>query len=405
MDRITLAPGEKILLKIRRHWIMLLRDTVGTVFTGILPFLLVPFIFSAEVLPFTLTIPMAYLTFLSALWLLLVWTALAALWTNYYLDLWIVTDHRVLSLDQIGLFNRRVTTWSMEHIQEVSTLVENPVQALLGYGTIEIETAGPDDPHARIPGIPHPERVRNVITEHAGHLRKLEETNKKQETLLHTISHEVKGYLTRDAAALAAIAEGDVGAVPETVKKVADAALSATRKGVNTVVGILESANLKNGTLTLDAKTFDVRRAVIEIAEELRSEAEHKGIVYDVHIESGAYSYTGDEGKLRRHVFRNIIDNAIRYTRSGTIVVDLKTGAGKITFSVKDSGVGIAPSDMRALFSEGGAGAQARTVNPESTGYGLFVARQVVEAHKGTIWAESDGEGKGARFIVELPVS
>ncbi len=405
MDRISLSPNEKVLLKLRRHWIMLFRDTVGTVILGGLPFLVIPAILASGVLPFTIALSPAYVTFASALWLLIVWLSLSVLWTNYYLDLWIVTDHRVLSLDQIALFRRRVTTWNMEHIQEVSTLVENPIQALLGYGTIEIETAGPDDPHSRIVGIPHPERVRNVITEHAGKVHKLEEVNKKQESLLHTISHEVKGYLTKDAVALASIAEGDLGAVPDTVKKIADTALSETRKGVDTVVGILDSANLKNGTMQLDKKKFDVRRAVIEIAEEIRPDADHKGLTLDVFLGDGTFSFDGDEAKLRRHVFRNLIDNAVRYTSSGGVKISLTTDGGQIVFWVQDSGVGITPDDMQKLFTEGGKGANSNAVNPESTGYGLFVAKQIVEAHGGKIWTESEGAGKGAKFIVELPVT
>jgi signal transduction histidine kinase len=392
MDRITLTPNEKVLLKLRRHWIMLVRDTIGTALLGALPFIVIPPALSSGVLPFTVSLGAEYLSFASALWLLVVWMTLAVLWTNYYLDLWIITDHRVMSLDQIGLFNRRVTTWSMEHIQEVSTVIENPIQALLGYGTIEIETAGPDDPHSHIPGIPNPERVRAIITEHAGHLRKLEETNKKQETLLHTISHEVKGYLTKDAAALASIAEGDVGAVPETIKKIAD-----------TVVGILDSANLKNGTMQLEHTKFDLRRAVIEISEEIRPDAEHKGLTFDVLIGEGTYTLKGDEGKLRRHVFRNLIDNAVRYTKKGGVRISLATGGGQIIFWAQDSGVGITPEDMEKLFTEGGKGAHSSAVNPESTGYGLFVAKRIVEAHGGKIWAESDGAGKGATFFVELP--
>lgn len=405
MYRISLLPNEKVLLRLRKHWVVLFRETIGTVILGCLPFLVIPAIVASGVLPFTVTLDPLYVAFASSLWLLIVWLSLAVLWTNYYLDLWIVTDHRVLSLDQIALFQRRVTTWNMEHIQEVSTLVENPLQALLGYGTIEIETAGPDDPHSRIAGIPHPERIRNIITEHAGKVRTLEDANKKQETLLHSISHEVKGYLTKDAAALASIAQGDFGMVPESVKKVAGTALSSTRKGVDAVVGILDSANLKNGTMQIEKKKFEVRRAVIEIAEEIRSDAEHKGLTFDVITDAGPFSISGDEAKLRRHVFRNLIDNAVRYTNIGGVKISLATEGGKIQFRVQDSGVGITPEDMQKLFTEGGKGANSSAMNPESTGYGLFVAKQIVEAHGGTIWAESDGAGKGAKFIVELPVT
>lgn len=403
LDIIHIDSDEKIVLKLRKHWIILLRDTSGTILMGILPFFSIPLIIGSGLIPFTIVVAPAFISFSGALWLLIIWMALSVLWTNYYLDLWIVTDRRIISLDQMGLFNRRVTTWDMEHIQEVSIKTENPLQAFIGYGTIEIETAGPTAANARMEGIPDPEQVRKIILQEAGHFKKLEETNKKQEGLLHTISHEVKSYLTKSAAALAAISQGDLGVVPSPVKKIADSALSETRRGVDTVVGMLDASNFKSGTMTLERKKFDMKSAILQIAEDIRPDAERKKLAFDVLTEDGSYECEGDEAKLRRHVFRNLMDNAVRYTKEGGVHVLLSRNGPNIIFSVKDTGVGIIAEDMQHLFTEGGKGKNSEKVNPESTGYGLFVARGIVEAHGGRIWAESDGEGKGAQFFVQLP--
>ena len=69
------------------------------------------------------------------------------------------------------------------------------------------------------------------------------------------------------------------------------------------------------------------------------------------------------------------------------------------------AGVGISNEDKPHLFTEGGRGKESLKVNVHSTGYGLYIAKQIVETHKGRIWAESDGAGKGSAFFVELPVS
>ncbi len=71
---------------------------------------------------------------------------------------------------------------------------------------------------------------------------------------------------------------------------------------------------------------------------------------------------------------------------------------------VVDTGVGITPEDMSRLFTAGGHGKDSIHINVHSTGYGLFIAKSVVEAHGGRIWAESEGTGKGSRFVVELPL-
>jgi signal transduction histidine kinase len=74
-----------------------------------------------------------------------------------------------------------------------------------------------------------------------------------------------------------------------------------------------------------------------------------------------------------------------------------------VLFAIKDTGVGITPEDMQNLFTEGGHGKDSIKVNVESTGFGLYIVKQIVDAHKGRVWAESEGAGKGTQFYIELP--
>jgi signal transduction histidine kinase len=235
--------------------------------------------------------------------------------------------------------------------------------------------------------------------------QELEVINKQQENLLHFISHEIKGYLTKSEAGFAGITEGDYGVISTQLKSMATAALADVRKGVATVMDILDASNLKKGTVTFKKAVFDFRTAVQTIVTEQQITAHAKNLELDVEIAEGKYQMQGDEEKIREHVIRNLIDNAIRYTQAGAIHVQLSDGDGKIHFSVKDSGVGITPEDMANLFTEGGHGKDSIKINVHSTGYGLFIAKQVVEASGGKIWAESEGGGKGSRFVVELPAS
>ncbi|HEC94241.1 MAG TPA: HAMP domain-containing histidine kinase, partial [Candidatus Kaiserbacteria bacterium] len=118
----------------------------------------------------------------------------------------------------------------------------------------------------------------------------------------------------------------------------------------------------------------------------------------------GQYMISADADKLSEHVFRNLIGNAIAYTIKGSVVVSLsKDSSGKIIFSVKDTGVGINDEDKKRLFTEGGHGKDSIKVNAHSTGYGLYIAKSIIEAHKGTVHAQSDGTGKGSQFIAEFP--
>lgn len=242
---------------------------------------------------------------------------------------------------------------------------------------------------------------RELIEKQRG---ELEKANQKQENLLHFISHEVKGYMTKSEAAFSAISTGDFGPISSDLKSMSELALDDMRKGVNTITDILDASNLKKGTVSYAHKKFDLTQAIEDVADDLRKAAVEKGLTLSFHKPvTGACLVDGDEDKIRRHVIRNIIDNSIKYTLSGAVKVDLVRDGATLRIVVSDTGVGISPEDMKHLFTEGGHGKDSIRINVHSTGYGLFIAKEIVDAHGGKIWAESDGEGRGSRFIVELP--
>ena len=112
--------------------------------------------------------------------------------------------------------------------------------------------------------------------------------------------------------------------------------------------------------------------------------------------------FTGDQMQLE-NAFKNLIDNSIKYTPQGSIALTLAEESGRIRFTSKDTGVGITPEDMQHLFTEGGHGAESTKVNVDSTGFGLYIVKNIIEGHQGKVWVESEGAGKGSTFIVELP--
>ena len=109
-----------------------------------------------------------------------------------------------------------------------------------------------------------------------------------------------------------------------------------------------------------------------------------------------------DEEKIRQ-VVMNLVDNAIKYTKQGNIAVSLELLNHNLKLCVADLGMGIKPDDMVNLFKKFSRGTGTFLVHTEGTGLGLYVARMMIEAHHGNIWAESDGVGKGSKFCFELP--
>ena len=233
----------------------------------------------------------------------------------------------------------------------------------------------------------------------------LAETNERQSTLLHFIGHEVKGFLTKDEAVFAALVDGDFGQLQDGMKPFVEHALAESRHGATSVENILKASNLKKGSVTYIKEPFDFKALVAEVVEKEKQEAEQKGLPLTLSTDDSSYQMIGDRAQINDHVLRNLIDNAINYTASGSIVVSLKKDSDKIVFAVQDTGMGITEEDKKRLFTEGGHGKDSQTVNVHSTGYGLYIAKQITEAHGGTIRVESEGAGKGSTFIVEFPAS
>ena len=251
--------------------------------------------------------------------------------------------------------------------------------------------------------------IRNVIREVEQRekiqklAKELEETNKRQETLIHFIGHEVKGFLTKAEGAFASLTDGDFGQLPEELKPFVERSFAETRQGVGSVEDILKASNIKKGTVAYAKEPFDLKALVTEAVEKAKMAAAQKGLALTLVADDASYQMTGDRAQINDHVLRNLIDNAINYTPSGSIVVSLAHENGKVVFAVKDSGIGITDEDKQRLFTEGGHGKDSQTINVHSTGYGLYIAKQITEAMGGTIRAESEGAGRGSTFIAEFP--
>ncbi len=234
--------------------------------------------------------------------------------------------------------------------------------------------------------------------------KELEEANRSQENFIHLFSHEVKGGLGKANAVFSEIIEGTYDSDQKLLKETAGLALKDNRKVVKQVEDVLNSANFKTGKVTYVLKPFDFKEALLESINGYKSEAETKGLKLDVRVQDNEnYLVNGDRGLIVGHLFKNLIENAINFTPSGDIRIDLSKTNNKIRLAIKDTGVGITLEDKAKLFTEGGHGKESTKINVHSTGYGLFITKQIVEAHHGKIWAESEGAGKGSTFFVELP--
>lgn len=138
---LKLNSDEKILLIVHKHWFVMLGTVVSGAVLLAFPFVikaLLPFI--AKILDPRLLSPLENL-FLSLYGMVLLLFLFLA-WMDYYLDMWIVTTHRIIDVEQLGLFSRQISEIPLEHIQDVTLEVRGIIPTFLKFGTIRIQTAG-----------------------------------------------------------------------------------------------------------------------------------------------------------------------------------------------------------------------------------------------------------------------
>ncbi|KKW10453.1 MAG: hypothetical protein UY50_C0034G0010 [Parcubacteria group bacterium GW2011_GWA2_49_9] len=166
---VKLEDGEEILYIARRHWFLFFSETFFLLLFAVLPLILVFIPASAFNEVFSALHVTNYgaplFTFFWSLWLMLLWMLFALLWTNYYLDIWILTNHRIIDIEQLGLFNRHVSSFRYNQIQDATVKVSGLVETVIGFGTVEIHTASNES--FKFKGVAKPNEVKErIMSEH-----------------------------------------------------------------------------------------------------------------------------------------------------------------------------------------------------------------------------------------------
>lgn len=141
---ISLESDEIIHIRVRKHWLVVAAQALSQVLIALLPLVLVDMVRNGvSTIPFVGAVenPAALGVFLYALWLLVLWMIFALDWTDYYLDVWYVTNRRLIDVEQKGMFHRNEAIVRLEDIQDVTVVVDGLLATLLGYGDIVVQSA------------------------------------------------------------------------------------------------------------------------------------------------------------------------------------------------------------------------------------------------------------------------
>jgi signal transduction histidine kinase len=168
------------------------------------------------------------------------------------------------------------------------------------------------------------------------------------------------------------------------------------------IENLFELAQLDAGGLKLDRQFNSLGDLISDTIETFSALAEEKGVRLEGSVESGIDPVLIDARQIGR-VLANLAGNAIRHTPPGGLVhLQAGQGAGGVEVTVRDTGEGIRPQDLPRVFEQFYRGEKSRSRATGGAGLGLAIAKGIVEAHGGRIWAESE-LGRGAQFKFSLP--
>jgi signal transduction histidine kinase len=174
--------------------------------------------------------------------------------------------------------------------------------------------------------------------------------------------------------------------------------------GIGQIARLIEDlvdwSSIEQGKFRLEQTSFNPGQMATELLVGPQGRAQARGIALDAQIEPSLPNITADRKRLTQ-VLNNLLENAIRHTsRGGRITVLVNRKGGEVQLAVRDSGEGIAPDEVGKIFD---SFYQGSSKEGGRLGLGLSIAKEIVEAHKGRLWVESPGLGKGATFFFTVP--
>jgi len=231
---------------------------------------------------------------------------------------------------------------------------------------------------------------------------RLKELDMKKTEFVSIASHQLRSPLTAIKGYSSMILEGSFGPIQEQAKEAVHRIFESSQRLVVVIEDFLNVTRIELGKMKYEVSDFDLNKLAKTITTELKPVAARRNLKITYKAPRGDCMVHADFGKTSQAV-QNLIDNAIKYTEpGGKIDVSITKVDGKTRFAAKDTGIGISKEGMGKLFEKFSRAEDGTTINAIGTGLGLYVARQIVEAQGGKIWAESEGAGKGSTFFLEF---
>ncbi|HYC83375.1 MAG TPA: HAMP domain-containing sensor histidine kinase [Candidatus Paceibacterota bacterium] len=311
-------------------------------------------------------------------------------------------DLRIFTAQALVISTLAIVIAQYAFLHEPATIILNTINFVL---VLIVGTYLSKDVRKEIEAHKQIEKLANKLAETTERLyvtnEHLEELNRQKTEFVSIASHQLRSPLTAIKGYASMMLEGSFGQLGDQTREATSRIFESSQKLVNVIEDFLNVTRIELGKMKYEMADFDLKQLAETVINELKPTIERKGIAFSFSAEPGTYTINGDQGKISQ-VLSNLIDNSLKYTPKGSVAVSVERTGEKIRFKVKDTGIGIAPETLPKLFEKFIRADEAGQTNIKGTGLGLYVAKQIMEGHNGRLWAESEGEGKGATFYAEF---
>jgi two-component system, OmpR family, sensor histidine kinase VicK len=238
--------------------------------------------------------------------------------------------------------------------------------------------------------------IFEALWKQAGLVNQLEAHDKLQREFINIASHEMKTP-TQAILGYSELLETDPKNNTEII-----ASLKRNASRLQRLTNdILEVSRIESQTLKLNIEKVNINEKIREIIDDVRSQVQNPNDLQIIFSETKRPVHLQADKTRLYQVIANLLTNAIKFTNVGTITVsaELNDNNNELIVTVKDSGEGIHSDIIPRLFTK------FATKSNVGTGLGLYISKNIIEAHGGRIWAENNRDGKGANFTFTLPLS
>ena len=258
-------------------------------------------------------------------------------------------------------------------------------------------------------GIKREEKLRRLSNKLTIANGKLKDLDQARAEFMSFASHQLQTPLTAIRGYASLLLEGSGGELTANEKDMVGKISVSSERMVQLAEDYLNLSRIESGKLQFAFDDWHLEDICKEVIDTLALKAKEKNLSLVFNALSEALPTVRIDGPKVREVISNLVDNAIKYTPSGGVTVDISQqkangNIGCIRVTVSDTGMGVSKEEMSYLFAKFSRGNNKERLKIKGTGLGLYVGKVMIEANGGKIWAESEGERKGARFIIEIPV-